>query len=425
MDNKSILVEGLGKMYHLGEYQPYLTLRDAIHDMVKRPFDKIGRRKIRDRESANHIWALKDVSFGVKQGEVVGVIGRNGSGKTTLLKILSRITPPTEGYARVCGRIASLLEVGIGFHGELTGRDNIYLNAALLGMKKKDITRKFDEIVDFAEIEKFIDTPIKHYSSGMHVRLAFAVAAYLEPDILLVDDLLAVGDMEFQKKCLGKMDSVSKEGRTVIIVSHNMWTVSDLCQRCIWIDKGHIVQEGKPQRVIAAYMDAGSSKRSDGVIADAMHDHPSGDVFFRYIMLLDQSGERTTSLFFGEKMRIVVEIEICRPVERARFIIVVEKIGGAVVGVFHSTDEPHALPMKATPGFYKACIEVPISLMPGEYSVNLSAKPAPGFWGVGRSWDLIRRAIDFEVKESSRDGRVVMPVGGIVRPQAQWTIERL
>ncbi|NOZ64339.1 MAG: ABC transporter ATP-binding protein, partial [Caldiserica bacterium] len=217
-----IRVEGLGKKYRLGsptKYK-YKALRDVIGGVLSAPF-KIRRSRSGESEK-ELIWALKDVSFEVKRGEVVGIIGRNGAGKTTLLKILSRITPPTEGYAEIRGRIGSLLEVGTGFHPELTGRENIYLSGAILGMKKKEIDRKFDEIVAFSELEKFLDTPVKFYSSGMFVRLAFSVAAHLEPEILLVDEVLAVGDASFQKKCLGKMGNVAKEGRTVLFVSHNM-----------------------------------------------------------------------------------------------------------------------------------------------------------------------------------------------------------
>ncbi len=244
MTDIAIRVEGLSKRYRIGELQRYKTLRDTLTDALYAPFrrlKKISELTFHDSKTGNpqsdsFIWALKDVCFEVTRGEVVGIIGRNGAGKSTLLKILSRITEPTDGYAEIHGRVGSLLEVGTGFHPELTGRENIYLNGSIMGMKKAEIDRKFDEIVSFAEVEKFIDTPVKLYSSGMVVRLAFAVAAHLEPEILLVDEVLAVGDAAFQKKCLGKMGEVAKEGRTVLFVSHNFAAIRNLCPKCILLE---------------------------------------------------------------------------------------------------------------------------------------------------------------------------------------------
>src|SRR5579872_7429519 len=248
MSEAVIHVENLGKRYRVGERQRYLALRDVLTRAFTAPFR--GRRR---NDTADHMWALRDVSFDVRQGEVVGLIGRNGAGKTTLLKILSRITRPTEGHAEIRGRIASLLEVGTGFHLELTGRENVYLNGAVLGMSKREIARKFDAIVSFAGVERFIDTPLKHFSTGMQMRLAFAVAAHLEPEILLVDEVLAVGDLEFQKKCLGKMQEVSRSGRTIIFVSHQMNQIRRLCERVLWINAGQIRQSGPAGKIIGAY----------------------------------------------------------------------------------------------------------------------------------------------------------------------------
>ena len=251
MSDIAIRVEKLSKRYRIGQRERYYALRDVLARALTAPFRLFPDHRKSGESISNpqspapdYIWALKDVSFEVKEGEVVGIIGRNGAGKTTLLKILARITEPTEGYAEVRGRVGSLLEVGTGFHPELTGRENIYLSGAILGMTKREIDRKFDEIVEFAEIEKFIDTPVKYYSSGMYVRLAFAVAAHLEPEILLVDEVLAVGDMTFQKKCLKKMDEVAKGGRTVLFVSHNMGAVRSLCQRGMVLDMGRMVYYG-------------------------------------------------------------------------------------------------------------------------------------------------------------------------------------
>jgi lipopolysaccharide transport system ATP-binding protein len=253
MSNIVIHGEGLGKSYQRGVLQQSTLLRDHLGRALKSPLSFFHRTK------AELFWALKDVSLEVKEGEVLGLIGRNGAGKTTLLKILSRITRPSSGWAEIHGRVGSLLEVGTGFHPELTGRENTFLSGAILGMSKREISRKFDEVVAFAELEKFIDTPVKHYSSGMYVRLAFAVAAHLEPEILLVDEVLAVGDINFQKKCLGKMGDVARAGRTVVLVSHQLNQIRRLSHRAVWIDEGGIRRDGPTHEVVAAYESAMAS----------------------------------------------------------------------------------------------------------------------------------------------------------------------
>lgn len=264
MSEVVIRTDNLGKQYRIGGQQnKFRTLRDSLTDAFMAPIRRAKRLLLGQPSGAaglnEIIWALKGVSFEIKRGEVMGIIGRNGAGKTTLLKILSRITEPTEGFAEISGRVGSLLEVGTGFHPELTGRENIYLNGAILGMKKAEIERKFDEIVDFAEIKKFIDTPVKHYSSGMYVRLAFSVAAHLEPEILLVDEVLAVGDADFQKKCLGKMGRVSEEGRTVVFVSHNMPAIEALCTKCLILDAGTLTFIGETSEATMKYLTDSSS----------------------------------------------------------------------------------------------------------------------------------------------------------------------
>jgi len=245
---------GLGKRYAIGERARYLALRDVLASAMSAPRRLFGwHRRSGNNRSREELWALRDVSFDIQKGEIVGLIGRNGAGKTTLLKILSRVTRPTTGFAEVHGRMGSLLEVGTGFHPELTGRENVFLSGAILGMGKREIERKFDEIVAFAEVDKFIDTPLKHFSTGMQMRLAFAVAAQLEPDILLVDEVLAVGDLEFQKKCLGKMSEVSKGGRIIVFVSHQMSQIRRLCERVIWVDRGVIQLDGPTLDVVSSY----------------------------------------------------------------------------------------------------------------------------------------------------------------------------
>ena len=258
-------VENLSKRYRLGQREQYLALRDVLSDLFSL---KRYRRGAAGTVGEASVWALRDVGFEVRQGEILGIIGRNGAGKSTLLKILSRITKPTTGSVRMRGRVGSLLEVGTGFHPELTGRENVFLNGAILGMRRTEIARKFDEIVDFAEVEAFIDTPVKHFSTGMYLRLAFAVAAHLEAEIMLVDEVLAVGDAAFQKKCLGKMGDMAGGGRTVVFVSHNLVAVSDLCQRVLWLDGGRLAGEGAPDAVVASYLQEAAATMTERVWAD-------------------------------------------------------------------------------------------------------------------------------------------------------------
>ena len=268
MSNLAVRVEGLSKLYRIGEAIRMRRFVRHWYDAFAAPFRR-ARLKLQGSnghvaETEDTIWALRDVSFEVKRGEIVGIIGRNGAGKSTLLKILSRITEPTVGFAEIHGRVGSLLEVGTGFHGELSGRENIYLNGAILGMRKTEIDRKFDEIVAFAEVEKFIDTPVKRYSSGMYLRLAFAVAAHLEPEILIVDEVLAVGDASFQKKCIGKMGAVAKEGRTVLFVSHNVAAVKSLCTRAILLEGGQVECDGSVGEVVDRYLVADNDAQERG-----------------------------------------------------------------------------------------------------------------------------------------------------------------
>lgn len=254
--NPAIRVEALGKRYRIGPRQRYLALRDRLGDLLRAPVRLLKHGSDGVSGGRREIWALRDIGFQVQPGEVIGIIGRNGAGKTTLLKILSRVTEPSAGWAEICGSVGSLLEVGTGFHPELTGRENIYLNGAILGMGRQEIARKFDEIVTFAELAEFLDTPLKHYSSGMQTRLAFGVAAHFQPEILLVDEVLAVGDLAFQKKCLGKIDEVARTGRTIVFVSHQMNQIRNLCARVIWIDAGRLRMDGTAAEVVSAYESA-------------------------------------------------------------------------------------------------------------------------------------------------------------------------
>jgi lipopolysaccharide transport system ATP-binding protein len=313
MSDVAIRVEGLGKKYRLGAHaQPYNTLRASLADVAAAPLrvaSRLTRRPSTEGEGGRHpeFWALKDVSFEVRQREVLGIIGRNGAGKSTLLKLLSQITAPTKGCIKMKGRVASLLEVGTGFHPDLTGRENVFLNGAILGMAHADITRKFDEIVAFAEVETFIDTPVKHYSSGMYLRLAFAVAAHLEPDILVVDEVLAVGDAAFQKKSLGKMGSVAHAGRTVLFVSHNMPAISSLCHRAILLQAGRQAMSGSATSVVASYLAAGAEAPSERVWRDVQSAPGNAKARVHAVRVRDASGDLAMQIDIDSQMTIEVE----------------------------------------------------------------------------------------------------------------------
>jgi lipopolysaccharide transport system ATP-binding protein len=306
MDEIALRVEELGKQYRIGTKRAgYKTLRDTLTDKLRAPWAAGRRRAEPEAVESTAFWALKAISFEVRRGEVIGVIGRNGAGKSTLLKVLSRITEPTAGQVELHGRVGSLLEVGTGFHPELTGRENVYLNGAILGMRQAEIERKFDQIVAFAEVEKFIETPVKHYSSGMYLRLAFAVAAHLEPEILLVDEVLAVGDAAFQRKCLGKMNDVAQQGRTVLLVSHDMTAITHLATRCLWLDAGQVALLAEPEEVVREY----TRKQQDGATDLALRKDRKGDGVIRLqaISFLDTHGTVVNSIGSGEPMTIAVQ----------------------------------------------------------------------------------------------------------------------
>ena len=312
MSEIAIRVESLGKRYRIGAVVRQRTLGERLTDAMKTPLHWLSSNRGGSSNGHPDFWALRDVSFELRQGEVVGLIGRNGAGKSTLLKILSRVTHPTAGRVELHGRVGSLLEVGTGFHPELTGRENVYLNGAILGMGKKEINRKFDEIVAFAEVESFIDTPLKHYSTGMQMRLAFAVAAHLEPDTLLVDEVLAVGDMAFQKKCLGKMGEVASGGRTIVFVSHQLNQIRRLCEKAIWLDQGAIFRSGPTPEIAGAY-EAAMSRRPDGSkeIADA----PEVRNGFVGWEIVDPRAERSGLLTTMGRVKVKFTLRLDRPVD--------------------------------------------------------------------------------------------------------------
>ncbi len=366
MDEIEIRVENLSKKYNIGVAKHrHDTLRDQLAGSMRSLFSRNGRH------SYDTIWALKNVSFEVKEGEVLGIIGRNGAGKSTLLKILSRITEPTEGRAEICGRVGSLLEVGTGFHGELTGRENIYLNGAILGMKKAEIDRKFDEIVDFSGVEKFIETPVKHYSSGMYVRLAFAVAAHLHPDILIVDEVLAVGDAAFQKKCLGKMGNVAKEGRTVLFVSHNMAAIQGLCSRCLLLRSGQLVAEGPPRNVVEDYF-AEVSVGSPTLLAQRKDRQGTGEIQFLDVSIFDAKGRPIDVALSGQDINIAVSYRSRdnKPISRLdahiTFFTTLDQF------MFTCSSEASGYSFDALPPSGQIVCHIPeLPLAPGRYTFNL------------------------------------------------------
>lgn len=332
-----IRVDRLSKQYRLGKRRPYKTMRESLVGAVTSPFRRLAGNGNGTDGGPDSFWALKDVSFEVKQGDVVGIIGRNGAGKSTLLKVLSRITEPTDGEVELFGRVGSLLEVGTGFHPELTGRENIYLNGAILGMRRSEITDKFDEIVAFAETEKFLDTPVKHYSSGMYTRLAFAVAAHLEPEILIVDEVLAVGDAAFQKKCLGKMKDVAGQGRTVIFVSHQMNAVRALCNQCVMLCQGEVERTGPSAEVVDYYMadapGASSEWRNDGTeFADAAF------VPMRFAAVDAEGRTLVSPVGADEPVRVAITGQVLRPHVALNVGIAVYAMSGELLFWSVSTD---------------------------------------------------------------------------------------
>jgi lipopolysaccharide transport system ATP-binding protein len=361
-----IKVENLGKQYRLGgEKKNYSTFRESLTDSVRAPF-RAFRRNENGGGKENSFWALNDVNFEVMPGEVVGIIGRNGAGKSTLLKILSRITEPTRGQIELYGRVASLLEVGTGFHPELTGRENIFLNGAILGMRRGEIAKKFDEIVAFAEIEKFLDTPVKHYSSGMYVRLAFAVAAHLEPEILVVDEVLAVGDTEFQKKCLGKMDEVSKTGRTILFVSHQMGTIAQLCQKTVLLQQGAVVMNDKTNLVIEHYINLNKTKASS-YTANASATHR--EMYVESATILNDGGVEQSTFRHDEPVRINVKCGAKRMLRGAELRMVVKDARD--ITVFTSDAELNSL--NETTKSFEADFIIPADVLrPNNYSLTFA-----------------------------------------------------
>ena len=411
----AIRVEGLGKRYRIGQRETYRSLRDSVVSAVTAPtrwFHKQASDPPNDT-----FWALKDVSLEVKRGEIIGVIGHNGAGKSTLLKILSRISEPTEGRVEVRGRVGSLLEVGTGFHPELTGRENIYLNGAILGMKRAEIARKFDEMVAFAEVERFIDTPVKHFSSGMYLRLAFSVAAHLEPEVLLVDEVLAVGDAAFQKKCIGKMGDVARQGRTILFVSHNLPAIEKLCQRAVIISAGHIVMQGDPVDCIATYL--GSKETPSGVMD--LRPYPRHDPRLTPVLaeleLVNGAGEATASLGCGEPVTFRIAYSAPAEISNPSFGIIISNAMGMPL-FFLQTRAQLGVWDRAPASGEVFCHLPELPLVPGDYLLTL------GCSSNDRQLDLLEQVAGFNVepRDFFRSGYLPHQLNGQVLIRSSWDL---
>jgi len=428
----AVSVKNISKRYRIGTAQTkfrYGMLRDQIVDAAKAPFRLASSLLKRNTQHAtrttdNFIWALEDVSFDLEEGKVLGIVGRNGAGKSTLLKILSRVTEPTKGTVVVRGRVGSLLEVGTGFHPELTGRENIYMNGAILGMKRAEIESKFDEIVAFSEVEQFIETPVKRYSSGMYLRLAFAVAAHLEPEILVVDEVLAVGDAEFQKKCLGKMGDVAQQGRTVLFVSHNMSAILRLTTEAIVLNKGKLIMRGPTQEAVDFYLSSGQAQA--GERAWDADEVPASSAPFRPIRLTvrDRSGKVVDTIRSSEPSALEFEYKLSSEVTGLRIGVYLSTMRGEYVLTSFDTDDAKLFEQHGTrnTGHYVSRAILPPDIFnEGRYSVGVNASS----FGV-RRYFMDENALAFNVDISGAPGtQWPEPRVGPIRPRLDWKIEKI
>ena len=417
MSNLAIRVEDVGKQYNIFKETSYTTLREKIVETVKSPI-----KTLINPTGSEKFWALRNVSFALDHGQVLGVIGKNGAGKSTLLKILSRVVEPTEGWAEIHGRVGSLLEVGTGFHPELTGRENIFLNGAILGMKRAEIEKKFDEIVAFSEIEKFIDTPVKRYSSGMYMRLAFAVSAHLEPEILVVDEVLAVGDAEFQRKCLGKMSDVASEGRTVIFVSHNMSAIQRLTQECIILDQGRMVLRARTPEAVDYYLTNDFS--ASGERRYSSTDVPSSAYPFKplVVRVRNRAGVITDSMLSVEPITIEVEYELDSDITGLRVGIYLMTSRGEYIFTSFDTDDPEkfqSYSVRKAGHYFSRCTIPADTFNEGRFVIGINASSY-----MVKRYFADERAINFSVNATGAPGMHWVEVRhGPLRPRLDWRIE--
>lgn len=412
MSDLAIRAEGLGKSYRIDhQSRPrYRTLRESLVSLASHPLRRAGGT------SHETIWALKDVSFEVNRGEALGIIGRNGAGKSTLLKILARITPPSTGRAEVHGRLGSLLEVGTGFHPELTGRENVFLNGSILGMSRREIEARFDEIVAFAETERFLDTPVKHYSTGMYMRLAFAVAAHLRTDILVVDEVLAVGDTEFQQKCLGKMGDVAGQGRTVLFVSHNMAAVAQLCTNAILLDSGGVEQRGATDLVIAQYM-AGANREGRIDLRGLGHRVGTGAAVFEWAEVQDGSGDVRQDFSIGDTVSVAFGLRLSADLPRTKLAVVIRTSDGIPIAHALDDDSGFALDNRSASRTVRVSFD-DVRLYPGAYRVTLRAVNAANT----EVFDLAEDCLTFRIVDGGRKAMRWLPRHtGLIFLTPQWT----
>lgn len=404
----------IGKKYRLGEF----NLRSALGDLKRKFTGRENDAAINDRtiSGGRDVWALQDINFSVNAGDVLGIIGKNGAGKSTLLKVLSRVTAPSTGTIKIKGRVGSLLEVGTGFHPDLTGRENVFLNGAILGMNKKEIRSKFDEIVDFAGVQKYIDTPVKRYSSGMYVRLAFAVAAHLEPEILIVDEVLAVGDQEFQEKCVGKMKSVSGEGRTVLFVSHNMGTIRALCNRGILLSNGTMALDAGIDDAIELYLRTNAMLAGDGTVPSAASKSQSGDGRITHIRLSDRQGNYRSDFLYGAPVGIEIAMDSQIEVERCLIGIQVKNsMNESIVDYVNIYDSTH-LSLQKGMNHFKIALEN--HLHPGKYYLNITVARLNGV-----PIDSLESITEFHVSNLGETAESGYPFGwfnGYLKGKANW-----
>lgn len=409
MSDLAISTVGISKRYRLGQYSGYGSLRESLSTTFSRFF-----RQSTTLEK-NELWALRDVSFELRKGEVLGIIGRNGAGKSTLLKVLSRITEPTSGRVEIHGRVGSLLEVGTGFHPELSGRENIFLNGAILGMSRREIRAHFDEIVDFAEVDQFVDTPVKRFSSGMRLRLAFAVAAFLEPEILMIDEVLAVGDAAFQQKCLRKMNNVASRGRTVLFVSHNLGAINSLCSRAIMLREGALVEDGDPSTIIEKYLFAHRETQGKVELPE-----PEGAWIGRIsaVEVLDRNGRPTTSVGVGEGCSIQLECQVSQPVSCPGAGVVIQDCYGHNLIRLTMRETFGSAPKMTTGG--KITLTIPsMPLLPGSYSLQV------GLANSGQLLDLHEDAVRVDVHEMDVYPTAKLPATGksLIFTPCEWDLD--
>ena len=428
MSNLAIHIENLGKRYYIGAAPVrYQTFRSAVTNAFTAPVRKVSKLLKGHATGAagldQALWALQDISIDIKHGEVVGIIGRNGAGKSTLLKILSKITRPTTGYADIYGRIGALLEVGTGFHPELTGRENIFLNGAILGMRKIEINNKFDEIVDFSGVEKFIDTPVKHYSSGMHTRLAFAVAAHLEPEILVIDEVLAVGDAAFQRKCLAKMQDVSHSGRAVLFVSHNMPTISRLCSRAILLEEGRMVADGPVHEVVTKYLQSDLGTSAHRIWQT--HENAPGDdyVKLRSVRVINEHKETTSTVDMRQKVGIEFSFDILR--ENQVLVPAISLFNEQATHVLNALDTDPFWQSAKPSGTYQSTVWVPPNLLnEGALTANVLVMDVQRFAGKPAKHVFETEVVAFQVVDVepgiSAKGDLSQPWPSSIYPLLEW-----